>query len=156
MRPQHRPKSLHNNLHLLQPQFPLPTPTLANILLELIQPFVDLLMLRQQRELFLESGHFARQHGEDVLLFDAVVHGQVVAEVGAGGEEGADGHAAWPFAGFAGAVEEVPGAAEVFVLKSFMLAFYCDGWGVRGGTYEVVHVVGHAVVYPEVLRAQLG
>jgi heme-degrading monooxygenase HmoA len=51
-----------------------------------------------------------------VSLFDRVVDGEVVREVVAGLEEGAEGHALRFFAGGAGAVEEVPGLAEVVVL----------------------------------------
>lgn len=49
-------------------------------------------------------------------LFDRVVDGEVVREIVAGLQEGAQGHALRLFAGLAGAVEEVPGLAEVVVL----------------------------------------
>jgi len=41
---------------------------------------------------------------------------EVMAELFAGGEEGADTHAGWPFARNACAVQEVPGLAEILVL----------------------------------------
>ena len=49
-------------------------------------------------------------------LFDCVVDREVVREVVASLEERAEGHALGFFAGGAGAVEEVPGLAEVVML----------------------------------------
>jgi hypothetical protein len=51
-----------------------------------------------------------------VLLFNRVVDGQVVREIVAGLQERAQSHALRFLAGCAGAVEEVPGLAEVVVL----------------------------------------
>lgn len=116
MLPQHLAKSVHHGLQLAKPQLALPSSALCDIRLELLQPVVDLLVLRQQLQLFAERGHFLREDGEDVLLFNRVVDGEVVREVVAGLEEGAECHALGFFAGGAGAVEEVPGLAEVVVL----------------------------------------
>lgn len=116
MLPQHLPKSIHHRLQLPKPQFSLPSPTLRDIRLELLQPVVDLFVLREQFQLFGEGRHLFRENWEYVSLFDRVVDGEVVREVVAGLEEGAEGHALGFFAGGAGAVEEVPGLAEVVVL----------------------------------------
>ena len=116
MLPKHLPKPIHHNLQLAKPQLALPSPALRDISFELLQPVVDLLVLRQQFQLFAERRHFLREDREDVLLFDRVVDGEVVREVVAGLQEGAEGHALGFFAGGAGAVEEVPGLAEVVVL----------------------------------------
>lgn len=116
MLPKHLPKPIHNHLQLSKPQLPLPSPALRDIRLKLLQSVVDLLVLRQQLQLFAESRHFLRQDWEDVPLFDRVVDGEVVREVVAGLQEGAEGHALGFFARGAGAVEEVPGLAEVVVL----------------------------------------
>jgi hypothetical protein len=116
MLPKHLPKPIHHNLQLAKPQLALARPTLRNIRFELLQPVVDLLVLRQQLQLFAERGHFLREDGEDVLFFDRVVDGEVVREVVAGLQERAERHALGFFAGGAGAVEEIPGLAEVVVL----------------------------------------
>lgn len=60
------------------------------------------------------------------MFFDAVVGGEVGAEVEAGLDEGAGGEVGGALVGGAGCVEEVPGLAEVVV--------------------EVFHVFGHAVI----------
>lgn len=52
-----------------------------------------------------------------MLFFYAVVHGELFAELDAGGEELAEGHVLWFFAGTAGVVEEGPGVPEVVVLE---------------------------------------
>ena len=116
MLPKHLPKSIHNRLQLPKPQFTLPSPALRNIRLELLQSVVDLFVLREQFQLFGECWHLFGEDWEYVPLFDRVVDGEVVREVVAGLEEGAEGHALGFFAGGAGAVEEVPGLAEVVVL----------------------------------------
>lgn len=77
---------------------------------------MDLFVLREQLELFPESGHFLREDGEDVLLFDRVVDGEVVRELIARLQEAAQGHALGFLARGAGAVQQVPGLAEVVVL----------------------------------------
>jgi hypothetical protein len=64
-----------------------------------------------------------------VLLLNGVVYGEVVAELLAEAKELLDGHASWPFLGFTGRVDYVPGIAEVVV--------------------EVVHVVCHAIELTE-------
>lgn len=116
MLPKHFPKSIHHLPQLRKPQLPLTQPTLRNIRLELLQPVVNLLVLREELEFLAESGHFLRQHGENVPLFDRVVDGEVVREVVAGLQEGAQRHARGLFVARAGLVEEVPGLAEVVVL----------------------------------------
>jgi hypothetical protein len=108
MLPQHLAKSIHDLFQLAKPQLALTTSALGNVRLELLQPVVDLFMLREQFQLFLESGHFPRENREDMLLFNRVVDGQV---------ERAQRHALRFLAGCAGAVEEVPGLAEVVVLR---------------------------------------
>jgi hypothetical protein len=90
---------------------------------------MDLLVLRQQLQLFTKRRHFLGQDGENVLFFNGVVHGEVVAELLAHAEELPDGHVAGTLLGFARGVQDVPGCAEVGV--------------------EVVHVVGHAVELTE-------
>ena len=117
MLPQHRAKPIHDSTQLRKPQFPLPGPTLRKIRLELIQPVMDLLVLREEFELFPESGHFLRENGEDVFFLDRVVDGEVVRELVARLQEAAQGHALRLFARSAGTVQEVPGLAEVVVLK---------------------------------------
>jgi hypothetical protein len=84
MLPQHLPKSIHHGLQLSKPQLALPSPALRDIRLELLQPVVDLFVLCEKFQLFGESGHFFREHGENVPLFDRVVDGKVVREVVAG------------------------------------------------------------------------
>jgi hypothetical protein len=116
MLPQHTPKGIHHSPQLRKSQLPLPGSTLRKVRLELIQPVVDLLVLRKELELFPESGHFLREDGEDVLLFDGVVDGEVVRELVARLQEAAQGHALGFFARGAGAVQQVPGLAEVVVL----------------------------------------
>ena len=116
MLPQHRAKSIHHRLQLAEPQLALAGPALRDVRLELFEADVDLLVLRQQLELFGKRRHLLRQYGKDVPLFDRVVDGEVVREVVAGLQEGAQRHALGFFAGGAGAVEEVPGLAEVVVL----------------------------------------
>jgi len=65
---------------------------------------VDLFVLGKQVHFAFETGHLLREHGEDVLFFDCVVDGQVVAELFAGVQEGAERHSSWSFAGAAGIV----------------------------------------------------
>jgi hypothetical protein len=71
-----------------------------------------------------------------VLFFDGVVHGEVVAELLAHGEELLDGHVARAFLRFARGVEDVPGHAEVGV--------------------EVVHVLGHPIELTEFDGGEFG
>ena len=117
MLPKHTPKSIHHTLQLPKPQLPLPSPTFRNIRLELLQSIMNFFMLREQFQLFGESRHLLGEHGENVSFFDRVVDGEVVGEIVARLEEGAKGHALGFFPGGAGAVEEVPGLAEVVVLE---------------------------------------
>jgi hypothetical protein len=117
MLPQYFSKSIHHLSQLAKPQFPLASPALRDIRLKLLQAIVDFFVLREQLQLFLESGHFPRENGEDVLLFDRVVDGKVVCEIVARLQERAQRHALRFLAGCARAVEEVPGLAEVVVLK---------------------------------------
>jgi len=116
MLPQHLSKSVHHCLQLAEPQLALAGPALGDVRLELLQAVVDLLVLREQLELFGKGRHLLRQYGKYVPLFDRVVDGEVVREVVAGLQEGAQRHALGFFARGAGAVEEVPGLAEVVVL----------------------------------------
>lgn len=92
MLPKHVPKPIHNLLQLAQPQLSRPARTIFKILLQNIKPLVNLLMLSQQLELLPERWHFLSEHGENVLLLDGVVHGEVVAEVETDSEELFDGH----------------------------------------------------------------
>ena len=89
MLPQHLPESIHHRLQLAEPQLALAGPALGDVRLELLQAVVDLLVLRQQLELFGKRRHLLRQYGKDVPLFDRVVDGEVVREVVAGLQEGA-------------------------------------------------------------------
>ena len=68
MLPQHRPKRIHQTLHLAQPQLLLPRLALSQVLLELLQTRMDLLVVREQLQLLPERRLFPRKDGEDVLL----------------------------------------------------------------------------------------
>ena len=104
MLPQNPPKRIHHLPQLRKPQFPLPGPAFRDIPLKLLQALVDLFVLCKELELFGESRHFAREHGENVPLFNGVVDGEVVREVVAGLQEGAQGHAGGFLARGAGGV----------------------------------------------------
>jgi hypothetical protein len=114
--PKHAAERIHNSAQLRKPQLSLPGPTLCKVRLELVQTVVDLLVLREELELFPERGHFLREDGEDVLLFDGVVYSEMMRKLVARLQEAAQGHALGFFAGGAGAVQQVPGLAEVVVL----------------------------------------
>ena len=51
-----------------------------------------------------------------MLLFYAVVHGELFTELDAGGEELAEGHVLWFAAGATCVVQKGPGVPEVVVL----------------------------------------
>jgi hypothetical protein len=123
MLPQHCAKPIHDFPQLRKPQFSLPSPALRKIRLELIQPVMNLLVLGEEFKLFPESRHFLREDGEDVLLFDRVVDGEVVRELVARLQEAAQGHALGFLARGAGVVEEVPGLAEVVVLRDLDVSY---------------------------------
>jgi hypothetical protein len=159
MLPQHCAKPIHDFPQLRKPQFSLPSPALRKIRLELIQPVMNLLVLGEEFKLFPESRHFLREDGEDVLLFDRVVDGEVVRKLVARLQEAAQGHALGFLARGAGVVQEVPGLAEVVVLKGkkLVLAARFLGPGTTWGTimtYKHIHVLRHPVVYSELRRAQ--
>lgn len=116
MLPKHGPKPIQQALHLPQLQLPLPTPALGKPDLQLVQTLVDTLVVREEVQLFAESRHALRQQGENVLFFDGVVHGQVVAEVVGEGDELPDARAGRALVVRAGCVEGLPRAAEVLVL----------------------------------------
>ena len=84
-----------------------------------------------------------------MLFFDGVVEGEVVAELLACVEEGADGHAAWSSAGAAGVIEEVPGLAEVFVLAVYQR--FRTSIAESDNNYEVIHMLSHMIVYAKFL-----
>ena len=65
----------------------------------------------------LESGHTFRQFGEDVLFFNSVVERECLAKVQTLRDEGPQRHALWSRARGAGFVQDVPGVAEMVVLK---------------------------------------
>ena len=106
--PQNLAKPIHNLPQLSKSQLALPVSALSKVRLEFVQPIVDLLVLREQLELFAERRHFFRENGEDVPLFDGMVDGEVVRELVARLQEAAQGHSLGFLAGFACAVEEVP------------------------------------------------
>lgn len=54
-----------------------------------------------------------------MLFFDTMVHGELFAELDAGGEELAERHVLWFAAGGAGVVQEGPGVPEVVVLRCY-------------------------------------
>lgn len=91
-------------------------------------------------------------------LFDRVVDGEVVREVVAGLQERAERHALGLFARGAGAVEEVPGLAEVVVLGRGGECQLRDPTieDLLSKSYKHVHVFRHAIIHPELRRAQLG
>ena len=93
-----------------------------------------------------------------MLFFDRVVHGEVVAEFQPRVEEGAEAHPGGAFARGAGAVEEVPGSAEVFVLhipRQQIPSLALGWWGGEGRTYKHIHMLRHTVIHPKLLRAHL-
>ena len=163
MFPQHRAEPIHHLPQLRKPQLALPSPALCKIRLELVQPVMNLLVLREQFELFAESGHFLREDGKNVLLFDRMVDGEVVRELVARVQEAAQRHALGFLARGAGVVQEVPGLAEVVVLRGLDVS-YTHGFlaprttagGIFESTYKHIHVFRHSVVYSELRRAQLG
>lgn len=69
-----------------------------------------------------------------MLFFYAVVHGELFAELDTGGEELAEGHVLWFFAGAAGVVEQGPGVPEVVVLECVSTRKHEAGWTRREGT----------------------
>lgn len=75
MLPQHLPKPIHHLLQLLHPQLPLPTPALAQVLLQLFQTRVDLSMLAYQLGTLVsaEHRHALGQLREYMALFYQVV-----------------------------------------------------------------------------------
>ena len=119
MGPQDLAPRIHLRLQHGQLEIQLAAPTLVQVSLKGIHALVDLPVLAQQlgRVLpVLELGHLLREDGEDVLLLDGVVGGEVGAELEPRGEELLDAEVLGPFVLLAGAVEEVPGLAEVVVL----------------------------------------
>jgi len=64
----------------------------------------------------LELRHFACQDGEEMLFFDAMVRGEMSAELNAGRKELPERHVAGPLVGGAGCVKQSPGFAEMVVL----------------------------------------
>jgi len=115
--PENSSEPIHDFPQLREPHFTFPAPTLRKIRLELIQPIMDLLVLGEKLKLFTESGHFLRENGENMLLLDRVVDGEVVRELVARLQEATQGHALGFLARGAGVVQEVPGLAEVVVLE---------------------------------------
>ena len=81
MLPQDFAKRVQDGLHLFHAQLFLSTPTLTEVLLKFVESIVDLFVLSEQFELFLEGWHLASENREDVALLDGMVDGQVVAEV---------------------------------------------------------------------------
>jgi hypothetical protein len=148
--PQHLAKCVQNGLHLFHAQLFLSTSTLTEIFFEFVESVVDLFVLSEQFELFLEGWHFAGKHREDVALLDGMMDGQVVAEVVSYTNELADRHASRSLFAFACAVQQIPRPAEVLVLYAVS-----SGQGEqsvdRRDTYKHVHMLCHSVVYPELL-----
>lgn len=93
--------------------------------LEDLETRVDLLVLVRQAA--AELGHAAGEHGEEVALLDAVVHGQVLGEAQPLADELAHAHALGPLLLVACVPEQGPGLAEVVVLRVCLLDF--DFWG---------------------------
>ena len=91
-------------------------------------------MLRQQRQLPLESRHPLGEDGEDMLFLNGVVEVQMVAELGGGIEELSDAHVCRAFATGAGGIEDSPCGAEVVV--------------------EEVHRHGHPVIAVSIVPAK--
>lgn len=89
MRPKHLSKGVHDVLQLSHAQLAHPTATLAEIVLEADDALVDLLVLGDEVVVFGERGHALGQWGEEMPLFDRVVHRQRAAELQALVEEGA-------------------------------------------------------------------
>lgn len=109
MRPQHASPALHLLLQHAQLKVPLAALALVNVLLKALQPLVDLrVLLDQVAVLGVKLGHPLGQHGEEVRLLDAVVHGEVLGEFGADLEELLEGHALGAAASGAGLPEDVP------------------------------------------------
>jgi len=102
--PQDFAKCVEDGLHLFHAQLFLSTPTLAEILLKLVESVVDLFVLSEQFELLLEGWHLASKDREDVALLDSMVDGQVVAEVVSHADKLADRHASRSLLAFARAV----------------------------------------------------
>lgn len=92
MRPQHRSKRVQYPFDLLPPQIPLAVPAVRQVLLQHIHAGVDLLVLLERRGAGPETLHALREDGEDVLLFDVVVHGQVGDEAEAEADQRRAGH----------------------------------------------------------------
>jgi hypothetical protein len=88
-----------------------------------------------------------------------VVDGKVVCEIVARLQERAQRHALRFLAGCAGAVEEVPGLAEVVVLvrvkesADFFLARRRSTRRSSVKTYKQVHVLRHPIIHPKLRRA---
>jgi hypothetical protein len=114
--PQHLAKCVQNGLHLFHAQLFLSTSTLTEIFFEFVESVVDLFVLSEQFELFLEGWHLAGEHREDVALLDGMMDGQVVAEVVSYTNELADRHATRSLFAFACAVQQLPRPAEVLML----------------------------------------
>lgn len=81
MSPQSLPKPIHNALQLPQIQLLLPALHIRYIPLQLIHALVDAFVVCKHRLVFLKARHFPGEDGEDVLFFDRVVDGEVVAEL---------------------------------------------------------------------------
>lgn len=79
---------------------------------------MDLFVLSEQLELFLEGWHLTSKDWEDVALLDSVVYSEMMAKVVANTDELTDAHTAWSLLALACAVQEVPRPTEVLVLQS--------------------------------------
>lgn len=114
---------------------------------------MDLFVLSEQLELFLEGWHLTSKDWEDVALLDSVVYSEMMAKIVANTDELTDAHTAWSLLALACAVQEVPRPTEVLVLQSIS-SCPVEQKVDRKTTYKHIHVLCHSVVYPELLRRQ--
>ncbi len=107
-------------------------------------------MLLDEVILGCENGHPGREFWENVLFFNGMVDGEMLAELDSLGEKRADGHARRTGTGGAAFIKDVPDVAKMVVLGDISM-----DRREHDQPYVGVHHDCETVVYPEVSGGQL-